>query len=236
MHLVYYDESGDDGMPGSSPLFVLSAFYCEVTRWRENFINFREFRRELSREYKFPTKWEMHTTQFILNKRPFRELGLDDETRIHIIGQFCDRIATLDAKIVNVVINKQQATRFNQYNVLDRALTYSIQRIENDMRKTYSSDTFMMITDPGRLPSMRKTSRRLQAINYIPSQFGHQSYRKDITLLIEDPLQKILNSLSSFRFRFVARLIYMYKLLDFGKALSNRTPTQITNAAIRKLA
>jgi hypothetical protein len=38
MHLVYYDESGDDGYPVcASPLFVLSAVYCPALDWMENF-------------------------------------------------------------------------------------------------------------------------------------------------------------------------------------------------------
>lgn len=227
MHLVYYDESGDDGVPGTSPLFVLTAFYCEANRWRENFINFREFRRTLKARYHFPMKVEMHTKHFILNKKPYYNWGISLQDRLQIVGEYCDRIATLDGKVVNIVINKK-AIHSRKYKVLDRALTYSIQRIENDMRKTYSSDKFLMITDPGRLPPMRRTSRRLQAINFIPSQFGSSSYRQDIKLLIEDPLEK--DSKQSYFIQisdFIARLVYMYKLLEFGGGLSNRTPTEI---------
>jgi hypothetical protein len=47
-----------------------------------------------------------------------------------------------------------------------------------------------VITDPGRVGKMRKTTRKVQRVNFIPSKFGPYAYRKEIERLIEDPLPK----------------------------------------------
>jgi len=68
MHLVYYDESGDDGYPQySSPLFVLSCIYLPAVDWREDFEILAAFRRTLAHDFHFPFKTELHTREFLLN-------------------------------------------------------------------------------------------------------------------------------------------------------------------------
>ena len=129
---------------------------------------------------------------------------------------------------VAVVIDKKNINREN-YNVLKNALTYSIQRIENDLDKSFAGERFMIISDEGRVSKMRDTARMLQRINYIPSQFGYTSYRKEIKTLIEDPLPK--NSKESYFIQFadlVAFVVSLYakrnlckEKMDWGKRLLN---------------
>ena len=45
-------------------------------------------------------------------------------------------------------------------------------------------------THEGRHGIMRRTSRAIQRINYIPSRYGTAPLRREITSLIEDPLPK----------------------------------------------
>jgi hypothetical protein len=191
VQLAYYDESGDDGYPQySSPFFVLTALYLHYMNWRQSFDAIHRFRRQLKRDYGLPVNTEMHARRFLLNKRPYRALGLSDSTRLDIFGLFCDLTANLDARIVNVVIVKPRVSHVG-YRVLDTALTYSIQRIENDLQpRLHPENRFLIITDTGRVGKMRATSRRIQRINFIPSQFGPTSYRSEIKSLIEDPLPK----------------------------------------------
>jgi len=124
-----------------------------------------------------------------LDKNPYRQFGWDDEERIAILDLFCDLIGILDIRCVNVSIIKQNITQ-PPYPVLDKALTYSIQRIENDLRQGHPVEQFMILTDEGRVGKMRYTSRRIQIINYIPSKYGPEPYRREIQLLVEDPLRK----------------------------------------------
>ena len=118
--------------------------------------------------------------------------------------------------MVNVLINKTNIKK-NDYQVLDRALTYSIQRIENSLGNINPEKKFMIITDPGREGKMRKTSRRIQRINFIPSKYNHEYYRKEIKTLIEDPLPK--ESKESYFIQisdFVTYIVYLYGLLVIG--------------------
>jgi len=189
MHLVYYDESGDDGFPmTTSPLFVLAALYCPAGDWRENFEIVQKFRRQLAKEKLLPFDLEIHTRELILNKKPYAPLRLPDEHRLLIIERFCQLIAQLSARAVVTSVVKPWI-RAKQFDILDKALSYSINRIETDLRSA-ELNRFLIITDQGRVTKMRDTARRMQRINYLPSQYGPESYRREIRQLIEDPLPK----------------------------------------------
>ena len=91
-------------------------------------------------------------------------------------------------KIISVVIVKDRLQK-KDVEILDLALTYSVQRVENDLAAD-PQNRFEIITDRGRVGKMRKTTRRVQKINFIPSKFGPTPRRQEIQKLIEDPLPK----------------------------------------------
>ncbi len=218
MQIAYYDESGDDGFPNySSRFFILSAVYVHYLNWKDCLDAVREFRRGLKDSYGLPVRMEMHTKHFLLNKNPYRKLEMDNDVRKRIVGLFCDLIGSLDLKIINVVIVKPRIRNPN-YDVLDTALTYSIQRIENDLSPSVNPEArFMIITDPGRVGKMRKTSRRIQRINFIPSKFSPRRYRREIQSLIEDPLPK--DSKESYFIQMadvVSFVLYLYSITATG--------------------
>lgn len=191
MQIAYYDESGDDGYPKfSSPFFVLTAVYLSYLNWRPAFDTIMDFRRNLKTSFGLPIRLELHKKHFLLNKRPYDKLNLSEADRITVVDLFCDLIASLSIKTINIAIVKPRI-RNSGYEVLDTALRYSIQRIENDLNPSRNPDQkFMIITDAGRVGKMRHTARKIQRINFIPSKFKPTSYRKEISSLIEDPLPK----------------------------------------------
>lgn len=191
MRIVYFDESGDDGFPSySSPLFGLTSIYMHYLSWKENYEAVLDFRKRLKAEFNFPVKIELHTKYFLLDKHPYKELKIKNDDKKEIISLFCHLISKLDLKVINVVIIKERLTN-PKFEVLDTALTYSIQRIENDLESSSNpKNRFMIITDPGRVGKMRKTTRKIQRINFIPSKYSTINYRKEIKYLIEDPLPK----------------------------------------------
>lgn len=234
MYLAYYDESGDDGYPKfSSKLFVLSCVYLSHGMWKDVYAKIQEIRKRLQRSYSLPVKLEMHTKGFILNKNPYKKYNFSDNTRIQIIDSFCRFVSDLDLKIINVVINKE-AVNSPKYNVLETALTYSVQRLENDLNKNKESKRFMILTDEGRIGKMRKTTRKIQRINIIPSQFTAQSYRKEIELLIEDPLEK--KSSESYLIQIsdmVAYIVFLYSTIHLGTGtLANRMQSFVNESRI----
>lgn len=214
VHIAYYDESGDDGYPKySSNVFVLSSLYLHYLDWKEEYRKIHSFRKELKERNFIPVKQEIHCKQLLLNKNPYKELNISDSTRIEVIDKCCDLMGSMNIKIVNVVIVKPKI-RSPKYDVLDTALTYSVQRIENDLDpRNNPNEKFMIITDPGRVGKMRKTTRKIQRINYIPSRIEPGSIRRDIQSLIEDPLQK--DSKESYFIQFsdiVAYIVYLYSI------------------------
>lgn len=234
MHIVYYDESGDDGYPAySSEIFVLSALYLHYLNWKDSYNHIKELRRRLKNAYKFPIKTEMHCKSFLLNKWPYRDFDLCNNDRVEIIKQFCELIAELNIEIISIAIVKTRIHNPN-YDVLDTALKYSVQRIENDMNLGENpNNRFMIITDPGRVGKMRKTTRKIQRINYIPSVLHPGTYRKEIDALIEDPMQK--DSKESYFIQLcdiVAYLVYLYALKKTGVAKFHNRLLNIINEQI----
>lgn len=235
MQIAYYDESGDDGYPEySSPFFVLTALYLSYLNWRPSLDAVIDFRRGLNTSFGLPVRMELHTKHFLLNKGDYRELKLSDEKRVQVVDLFCDLIASLNLKIINTVIVKPRI-RSGKYNVLDTALRYSIQRIENDLNPTLNPDQkFMVITDEGRVGKMRHTARKIQRINFIPSKFQPSTYRKEITALIEDPLPK--NSKESYFIQLadlVSFVVYLRSVssTEIGKYPS-RLPAVVTSEKV----
>jgi hypothetical protein len=231
LYLAYYDEAGDDGFPRySSPLFVLSACYLHYLNWNETHKTIHSFRQRLKLEYGIPVNQEFHCKYFLLNKNPFRALNLPGQDRAKIIALFCDMISQLNVRFINVAIIKSRIVS-SSYNVLDMAFKYSIQRIENDLDPTQQPEKkFMIITDPGRIGKMRKTSRRIQRINYIPSKFTDTPYRREIKALIEDPLPQDSEQSHFIQLcDIVSYIIYLHCLVKTKSGhFSNRMPEEVT--------
>jgi len=234
MYIAYYDEAGDDGFPRySSPLFVLSALYLHYLNWKRAFDTIQMFRRQLKNDFNIPIKWEIHTRSLLLNKNPYREIGLSNNDRICVIDLFCDLASQLDIKVVNIAINKT-IIRKQDYRVLDRALTYSVQRIENDLKRIDPTGRFLIITDDGRVGKMRNTTRRIQKINFIPSRYGPEGYRQEIESLIEDPLPK--NSKESYFIQLadtISYIVYLYvaHICNISHS-NNRMPEEINKEKV----
>ena len=230
MYISYYDEAGDDGFPGSSPIFALTALYLHYSDWKDTYYNLKEFRKYLKSNFGIPIKMEFHTRHFLANKKPFRYLSLSDSDKIGIMDLFCDLIASMPINFINVTINKLKI-KTPGYPILDNALKYSIQRIENHLGKINPSKRFIIITDPGREISMQKTSRRIQRINFIPSKIDGTSYRSEIKTLIEDPLPKASDQSYFIQLSDLVVTITYYYCLTTQKVarLPNRLPVGCNN-------
>ncbi|MEA1870641.1 MAG: DUF3800 domain-containing protein [Candidatus Bipolaricaulota bacterium] len=235
MWLAYYDESGDDGYPRfSSPLFTLSALYMHYTDWKANYEAIRDMRRRMKEQFGLPMKLEIHTKYLLLNKAPYKTLDLSDAERIAIVDACCELLASLRAQAINLCIVKPRI-KSPTYKVLDTAVTYSVQRIENDLKPWDNPENqFMIITDSGRVGKMRKTTRRVQVFNPIPSKLAGSSYRREIQALIEDPLPK--DSKESYYVQLsdvLAYIVYLYALLQTGvAAFPNRMPADVDQAKV----
>ena len=185
-YIVYFDETGDDGRTtASSDVFVLSSIYMNSEVWQANYDTFKQFRKGLKSVYGFHTTQEMHTMHFLRDKGLYRPYGWTTEQRREIIVGFADAIASLDISSISVVIDKNNI-RTQEYSVLETALTYNIQRIENDSNGQWK---YLIISDKGRIVPMRRIARKIRSMNYVQSHFG-SAVNRPIGSMVEDIMEK----------------------------------------------
>lgn len=229
--IAYFDESGDDGIKkNSSEIFVLTSLYMPSEKWQHNFELFKVYRQLLKEKYGFHISEEMHIKNFLTDKLPYRNYGWESGTRIMILKTFIKAIAELDAKVINVIIDKNNID-VDDYDVLKKAFTYNIQRIENDSDGDWN---YILISDEGRIAPMRKTAREIRVFNPIQSVFSGGSYNKPIRYMIEDIFSK--DSKESYFIQacdFIAYFVNLfYKVNVLGGELPHRVANLIDNEFI----
>lgn len=219
-YIAYFDETGDDGAnTDSSKQFVLTSVYMKSEDWQENFDKVRECRKILKEKFGFHISEEFHTRHLVRDKGFYREHGWNEEQRREIIKEFTKCIANLKIKIVNVIIDKTKITD-SDYPVLENALTYNIQRIENDSSGEWN---YLIISDKGREAPMRKTARSIRAYNPVQSHYGGYQ-NQPIKGMIEDILEK--DSTESYFIQICDFVSFFtdlyYRAIDKNEALPNR--------------
>lgn len=207
--IVYFDESGDTGIiKTSSNAFVLTSCSVPAADWQKNFDIIRSFRKHLKDQYNLPLSEEIHTKNFVYGKYPyFKKFGIDAESRKALLQEYNTMIGSLSINIVNVVINKGMIGRDDNYNVLDTALTFNLQRIDNTSSGVWN---YLIITDPGRTAEMVSIARKRRVYNPIRSHFGG-SYNSPLRYMIEDILEK--DSMESYFIQisdYISFIVMMY--------------------------
>lgn len=222
--LAYFDETGDDGVTlASSDHFILTSLYMPAESWQQNFNMLRALRKELRDKYGFHVSEEMHTKHFLTDKNPYRRYRWPKEVKQEILKAFTLTIADMDVKIVNVIIDKTKFKNSN-YHVLENALKYNIQRIENDSNGEWN---YLVITDEGRIAPMRKTARAIRAFNPIQSKYSYGFVNQPITNMIEDIMEK--QSSESYFIQicdFVSFFTHLYFELTYRK---HNLPKRVAN-------
>ena len=231
--IVYCDETGDDGLnTKSSNTFILTSIYMPSSKWQNNYNQIKSFRQQLKIDYGFHVNQEMHTKHFLTDKNPYRTYNWTQAQKIDILKKYTLLIAALDITVINVIIDKTHITS-SDYPILEKALTYNIQRIENDSNGDWN---FLIITDKGRIAPMRKTARTIRAYNPIQSQFGGY-INKPIKNMIEDVLDK--DSKESHFIQicdFISYFVHLYYLTRYEyKQLPNRVSKLITSEFVGKV-
>lgn len=182
-------------------------------------------------KYGFPLKEEFHTQHFLTDKKPYRDLNLSKESKQEMLIEIIKAICELDIQVVNVIIDKTRIR--DTYPVLENALKYNIQRIENTSKGDWN---YIVITDDGRLGPMRKTARKIRNFNPIQSKFGFDYTNKPINYLIEDIMSK--DSKESYFIQvsdFISYFVNLYYKIEFAKLkLPNRVGEVIDNEFVKR--
>lgn len=233
-YIAYFDETGDDGIAlSSADHFILTSLYMPAESWQQNFSLLRGLRRNLRDKYGFHVAEEMHTKHFLTDKNPYRNYKWSKEVKQEIIKAFVLTIAAMDVQIVNVIIDKTKFVDGN-YRVLENALKYNIQRIENDSGGEWN---YLIITDEGRIAPMRKTARAIRAYNPIHSKYSCGFVNEPIANMIEDIMEK--NSSESYFIQicdFVSYFIHLYFVVEYRKKeLSKRVANVIDDSFVKRV-
>ncbi len=90
MYLMYVDESGDIGLPSSSPnrYFILSAIVIHELRWRSTLKDLLLFRQDIKRSKGLKIREEIHCNDFI--NRPGSLVRIKRNDRLDIIKKCID--------------------------------------------------------------------------------------------------------------------------------------------------
>lgn len=232
-YIAYFDETGDDGAnTQSSNQFVLTSIFMDSNVWQDNFGKIREGRRNLKVKYGLHISEEIHTKHLVRDKGLYRSYNWNDDQRREILIDITKLICNLDIKITNVIVDKTKI-KSPQYNVLENALTYNIQRIENTSHGEWN---YVIITDEGRLPPMRKTARAIRAYNPVQSHFGGVQ-NIPIKGLIEDVLAK--DSEESYFIQlcdFVSFFADLYfRIEDKGETLPRRVEKIVDRTFVKRV-
>jgi len=152
-------------------------------------------RRKLKNDYNLPIRLELHTRNFILNKNPYAVMNLSNTIRIEIINKFLCLINKLGQNdkmaCINVAIVKNRIIQGAPYDILSQAISIGTQRIDNNIyysKGKYSH--FMLLVDDGYTQAMRKITRKMYRLNYVPYRNSDDSRQIKIESLIDDPLPK----------------------------------------------
>lgn len=231
--IAYFDESGDDGINNySSETFILSAVYMHASNWNDNNEIIKQFRTYIKEHYNIPIKLEFHAAKFFTDKNPYRQYNLSAEDKRKIVAAYVYYISRMKLKIVNTIIDKT-LIRKPDYPVLENALKYTIQRIEND-----SDWRYIIISDKGRVSVMKKTARAIKRYNPILSMFDSTNYTNvPIKNMIEDILEKeseesYFIQISDF-ISYVVNLYYKYCICK--KDLPKRIESWLSKELIEKM-
>lgn len=142
-------------------------------------------------------------------------------------------IADMDLSVINTVIDKTKFVNTN-YPVLENALKYTIQRVENDSAGKWN---YIIITDEGRIGAMRKTARAIRAYNPIQSKFSYEFNNQPINNLLEDILEK--ESHESYFIQmcdFISYFVHLYYKTQIKKLpLPNRVSKTVDNTFIKRV-
>lgn len=214
-YIAYFDETGDDGVTtDSSEVFILTSVYMSSEDWQSNFDKIRECRTDLKNRFGFHVSEELHTKKLLTDKDPYRQYNWTVDEKREIIKSIAKCVSKLSIKVINVIIDKTKFVDSN-YSVLENALKYNIQRIENDSKSEWN---YIIITDKGRLAPMRKTARAIRAFNPIHSKYDLSYSNVPIKNLIEDILEK--DSEESYFIQicdFISCFVHYYYKLNYKK-------------------
>jgi hypothetical protein len=194
VYLLYVDESGNIGNPGSHT-YTLACVFLEASAWPGTFDELIDFRRFLRAKIGLPVRAEIKENHILRNGGAFRSLGLSEKARYGLYRS-CLRVQPkLGLQTFAIVIHKKRLwARDPGLSPREVAWEYLLQRVER--LTTKSATAGMVMHDEGEGAVVRKLARKARRAGSAGSAFGTGSLRRPATLLVDDPVSR--NSAQSY--------------------------------------
>ena len=146
VELLYFDESGDDGLgPGASPLFALTCLRVSTNDWPEVAKRMEAARHMLASLAGLPVQGELHARQLLLRKGRYHELRFRTQAVLTVIRMIGELAASPEIRIHSEVLLKSPGVQ-----CLRAVLRAQM------LRNTRCN---IAISDRGRVPKMRHIIR-----------------------------------------------------------------------------
>lgn len=193
MFLLYIDESGDDGFPGSSDSFINTAIQVQSENWNSIDKKFNNFRRKLATSSKLPYHLELHVNNIIGRKSPYTSLSMTDDEIKNLIRDTAKIISGLDILCTSIVVDK---TRLNKsVNIFDIGVHHLVNRINTTISVKYKSlsfkeKSFLIFCDQGRLSNWETLVSSMKKQNVLYNAKSSKQEIFKLNKLIEDPIQR----------------------------------------------
>lgn len=198
MYLFYVDESGDIGLPPSSPSpwFVLSGLVLHELVWRRTLDAIVDMRRQLRSRYGFKLREELHAAHLL--HTPGDAARIPKSLRLRMLRDVLDFQATLpDISVVNVVVDKR--TKPAGYDVFEMAWKCLVQRFhdtisfQNFPGPKNPQDYGLLVVDKTDEVRLRLLTRRMRRYNPIPNRNSGGFRHVLLTTLVEDAVHRDSN-------------------------------------------
>jgi hypothetical protein len=192
---MYVDESGDPGnpgIPGTTPLFVLTGLVIHELRWHDCLTELVDFRRWCRAQYGLKLREEIHASRMLNHSGPL--LRVPRHQRLAIIHAYARRLAAItEMNLINVVVRK--AGKGHGYEVLENAWRALIQRFENTINHhnfpgpANPDDRGILIPDHSSDHRIMRLLRQMRQYNPVPhqAQFGPGYRNLVLARIAEDP-------------------------------------------------
>ncbi len=107
MDLIYFDESGDDGLrPGASRFLALTAVRIQCAEWIHWDSSIRSLRNELEASLGIPSSCELHTRELLLRKGRYKDLGIRTPAILGLIDRMNSLTTGGEISIKSIVVDK----------------------------------------------------------------------------------------------------------------------------------
>jgi len=198
LYLIYVDESGDPGLPGATPFFIISGLIVHESHWNDVFRRFVDLRRYLGRRYHIPQRIAFHAVDIVNGHGDFHhtQSGLTRPQRLALYREILEALAQFSqVRLLNVFVRKQSVTR-PDIDVFEWGWTLFIQRFQNYLscggHLSKPDDCGLLFTDRTHDDPLRRLMRRMRAFNFVPSQYlGNSPRRLSVDRVLDDPIPRV---------------------------------------------